>query len=157
MFSRFSKSLTVRYRQLDVDALVAALKALEALAHERTVARLKQEPDEASSVSSHTEGYKHVLPYDPASVFLLETMVSIASQTTQHIEETWYVSIIFHRTTNRLQSRTIIVEHINLLLSTPTQYSILLIERAILGMLRMCRLLAAKAGAFLFKYNSCPV
>ncbi|EIN07683.1 Sec7-like domain is implicated in guanine nucleotide exchange function [Punctularia strigosozonata HHB-11173 SS5] len=114
--------------QLNVDALVAALKALEALAHERTVARLKQESDEVGSVSPALDGWQHVLPYDPASVFLLETMVSIASQTPQHIEETW----------------SIIVEHITLLLSNPTQYSILLIERAVLGLLRMCRLLAAK-------------
>lgn len=84
--------LTACYRQLDVDALVAAIRALEALAHERTVARLKQEADEVPAGSSYDEG-PYTLPYDPASVFLLETMVSIASQTSQHIEELWYVRL----------------------------------------------------------------
>lgn len=74
-------------RQLDVDALVAAIRALEALAHERTVARLKQEADEVQAGSTYEGPY--TLPYDPASVFLLETMVSIACQTSQYIEELW--------------------------------------------------------------------
>ena len=29
------------------------------------------------------------LPYDPVSIFLLETMVSISYQTPQYIEDTW--------------------------------------------------------------------
>jgi brefeldin A-resistance guanine nucleotide exchange factor 1 len=69
---------------LDLEALVAAVRALEALAHERTVARLKQESDEIVA----TDG-AYSLPYDPASVFLLEMMVSVACQTPQHIEELW--------------------------------------------------------------------
>jgi golgi-specific brefeldin A-resistance guanine nucleotide exchange factor 1 len=72
-------------RQLDLEALIAAVRALEALAHERTVAKLKQESDDShSSVDSH-----YSLPYDPASVFLLETMISITCHTPQHIEELW--------------------------------------------------------------------
>lgn len=71
------------HRYLDVEALVAAIRALEALAHERTVARLKQESDEPNAPSTNT------LSYDPVSVFLLEAMVSIACQTPQHIEEVW--------------------------------------------------------------------
>ncbi|KAI0736608.1 hypothetical protein C8Q72DRAFT_893220 [Fomitopsis betulina] len=112
--------------QLDVDALVAAIRALEALAHERTVARLKQEADEVQAGSTYEGPY--TLPYDPASVFLLETMVSIACQTSQYIEELWPV----------------IFEHLSALLSTPLQYSILLIERAVVGLLRLCYLLAAR-------------
>jgi brefeldin A-resistance guanine nucleotide exchange factor 1 len=78
-------SLNVNARQLDLEALVAAVRALEALAHERTVSKLKQEADDFSS--SADEPYS--LPYDPASVFLLETMLSIACHTPQHIEELW--------------------------------------------------------------------
>lgn len=75
------------------DALVAAVRALEALAHERTVARLKLEGDETvqtqyNQSNRNSEG-QHILPYDPASVYLLETMVSILRQTPQHIEELW--------------------------------------------------------------------
>ena len=75
-------------RQLDVDALIAAVRALEALAHERTVARLKQEWDDTMPPS---DGHSYTLPYDPASVFLLETMISISCQAPQHIEYLWFV------------------------------------------------------------------
>ena len=83
-------------RHLDLDALVAAVRALEALAHERTVARLKLEGDEMvqntqySRSGRDSEG-QYVLSYDPASVYLLETMVSILRQTPKHIEELWSV------------------------------------------------------------------
>lgn len=73
------------------------MRALEALAHERTVARLKQESDEIgtgfNAPSTSESGYS--VPYDPASVFLLETMVSIACQTPQHVEELWFVEYTF--------------------------------------------------------------
>jgi len=78
-------------RHLDLEALIAAVRALEALAHERTVARLKQESDEIATTfntSLATDG-AYSVPYDPASVFLLETMVSVACQTPQHIEDLW--------------------------------------------------------------------
>ncbi|EED83660.1 predicted protein [Postia placenta Mad-698-R] len=114
--------------QLDSDALVAAVRALEALAHERTVARLKQEADEMPQGDAVAQDGPYALPYDPASVFLLETMVSIASQTPQYIEEVWPV----------------IFEHLSALLSTAMQYSILLIERAVVGLLRLCYILAQK-------------
>lgn len=74
-----------------MEALVAAVRALEALAHERTVAKLKQESDEIASTfntSLATDG-AYSVPYDSASVFLLETMVSVTCQTPQHIEELW--------------------------------------------------------------------
>jgi golgi-specific brefeldin A-resistance guanine nucleotide exchange factor 1 len=75
-------------RRLDIEALTAAVRSLEALAHERTVLRLKQESDEGLPHDQEP----HALPYDPASVFLLETMVSIACQAPQHIEELWYLT-----------------------------------------------------------------
>ena len=37
------------------------------------------------------------LPYDPASVFLLETIVSIASRAREHIEEVWCVKLYLLR------------------------------------------------------------
>ncbi|KAI0807169.1 Sec7-domain-containing protein [Fomes fomentarius] len=113
--------------QLEPEALVAAVRALEALAHERTVARLKLESDDLAAASAQ-QGEQFILPYDPASVFLLETMVSIARQTAQHIEELW----------------PIVFEHLSALLSTPTQYSILLIERAVVALLRLCLILAER-------------
>ncbi|KAN0075361.1 hypothetical protein V8E55_011384 [Tylopilus felleus] len=116
--------------QLDSVALVAAIRALEALAHERTIARLKQESDDvASPYSGASQGDGiYVLPYDPAAVFLLETMVSIACHTTQCIEDLW----------------PIIFEHLSALLSASTHYSVLLIERAVVALLRLALILAQK-------------
>ncbi|KAJ6618317.1 hypothetical protein B0H10DRAFT_1795581 [Mycena sp. CBHHK59/15] len=113
--------------QLDLDALIAAVRALEALAHDRTVARLKQGSDDDSSHPSLDDG-DYSLPYDPASVFLLETMVSIACQTSQYIEDLW----------------PIVFEHLSALLATSTQYSFLLIERAVVDLLRLCLIIAKK-------------
>lgn len=76
---------------MDLEALTAAVRALEALAHERTVARLKQESDEIGATFNappEADG-AYSVPYDPASVFLLEMMVSVTCQTPQHIEEHW--------------------------------------------------------------------
>ncbi|KAJ7871479.1 hypothetical protein B0H14DRAFT_2724284 [Mycena olivaceomarginata] len=113
--------------QLDVDALIAAVRALEALAHDRTVARLKQGADDDSNHPAADDG-PYSLPYDPASVFLLETMVSIACNTSQYIEELW----------------PIVFEHLSALLSSSTQYSFLLIERAVVALLRLCLIIAKK-------------
>ncbi|ESK85960.1 golgi-specific brefeldin a-resistance guanine nucleotide exchange factor 1 (bfa-resistant gef 1) [Moniliophthora roreri MCA 2997] len=111
---------------LQIDALVAAIRALEALAHERTVAKLKQESDDGLIPSQDDDS--NSLPYDPASVFLLETMVSISCQASQHIEDTW----------------PIVFEHLSALLSSAGQYSILLIERAVVSLLRLCLILAQR-------------
>lgn len=73
-------------RQLDVEAMVASVRALEALAHERTVAKLKLQSDDNSAGPDNRD---YQLPYDPASVFLLETMVSITCQSPQYIEDLW--------------------------------------------------------------------
>ncbi|KAI0747973.1 Sec7-domain-containing protein [Daedaleopsis nitida] len=113
--------------QLEPEALVSAVRALEALAHERTVARLKLESDDVATAGASQDG-QYTLPYDPASVFLLETMVSIARQTPQYIEEVW----------------PIVFEHLSALLSTPTQYSVLLNERAVVALLRLCLVLSER-------------
>lgn len=70
-------------RQLDAEALVAAVRALETLARDR--AKGKEDIDDPHLSLNDSEP----LPYDPASVFLLETMVSIALQAPQHIEDLW--------------------------------------------------------------------
>ncbi|KAI6036851.1 hypothetical protein BKA83DRAFT_4168243, partial [Pisolithus microcarpus] len=88
--------------QLDVEALVAAVKALEALAHERTVTKLKEETDDVSlpyNPSITNEG-PHVLTYDPCR----------PGQTPQHLED----------------------------------LCVLLIERAVVALLRLCVILAQK-------------
>jgi golgi-specific brefeldin A-resistance guanine nucleotide exchange factor 1 len=136
--------LRLSARQLDLEALIAAVRALEALAHERTVAKLKQESDDVPSLGDDP----YSLPYDPASVFLLETMVSIACHTPQHIEDLWYVANEpikdLELALTSVSIRPIVFEHLSALLSAPTQYSVLLIERAVVGLLRLCLILAQK-------------
>ena len=73
-------------RQLEPEALVAAIRALEALAHERTVAKLQINSEDTIPL---IDDQPTQLPYDPASVFLLEIMVSITSQAPSYIEELW--------------------------------------------------------------------
>jgi hypothetical protein len=41
------------------------------------------------------------------------------------------------------------MEHLSALLSTPQQYSILLVERAVVGLLRLGRILATKVGGII--------
>lgn len=65
---------------------MAAIRALEALAHERTVAKLKIHSDDSIPL---LDDQPYQLPYDPASIFLLETMASITNQAPQYIEDLW--------------------------------------------------------------------
>jgi brefeldin A-resistance guanine nucleotide exchange factor 1 len=55
-------------------------------------------------------------------------MVSVTCQAPQYIEELWPV----------------VFEHLSALLSASAQYSVLLIERAVVGLLRLCLILAQK-------------
>jgi brefeldin A-resistance guanine nucleotide exchange factor 1 len=133
-------------RQLDLDALIAAVRALEALAHERTVARLKQESDDA--IPPSYDGLSYMLPYDPASVFLLETMISISCRAPQHIDYLWFVPRSIPLTSlTTPTTRPIVFEHLSALLSSSTQYSVLLIERTVVSLLRLCLILAQKVTA----------
>jgi len=123
--------------------MVAAVRALEALAHERTVTRLKQGSDDGSLLQNDSAP----LPYDPASVFLLETMVSIACQAPQYIQDLWCVNgDIMNETRFLYLTRPIVFEHLSALLSTSTQYSVLLVERAVVSLLRICLILAQKVS-----------
>ncbi|VDC07154.1 unnamed protein product [Peniophora sp. CBMAI 1063] len=124
------EDLYAQLPQLSREPLVAALRSLEALAYERTVARLQQEVDDNASSESLAplDAPERVLSYDPASVFLLETMVSIVCRTPEHVEELW----------------PILFEHVSALLQSSQRYSILLIERAVVALLRICSILATK-------------
>ncbi|KAI0306765.1 hypothetical protein B0F90DRAFT_1808381 [Multifurca ochricompacta] len=123
------EELYAQIMQLDLDPLVAAVRSLEALAYERTNARLQHEFDDTPSDSG--AGSPRPLPYDPASVFLLEMMVSIVCNTPTYIEELW----------------PIVFEHLSLLLKSSQRYSVLLVERAVVSVMRICLILAAKASS----------
>jgi brefeldin A-resistance guanine nucleotide exchange factor 1 len=82
-------------RSLEVDALLPALLAIRNLAEARTTHKLHVTTQTREGVSQ-TERFEGQLPYDPACVFHLEMMVSLASRGKQHIGETWYVTLILH-------------------------------------------------------------
>lgn len=86
----------------------------------------------------------YVLPYDPAAVFLLEIMASIARQTPSHIEDLWCASLLGVSTVPDWWRRPVIFEHLSALLSAAIHYSVLLIERAVVALLRLCLILAQK-------------
>lgn len=65
-------------------------------------------------------------PYDPGCVFDLELMISLATHTPAAIAETW----------------PIIFEFISMLLGSAQLYSVLLIERAVVGLLKLCMLIS---------------
>ncbi|WVR05849.1 hypothetical protein IAU60_002875 [Kwoniella sp. DSM 27419] len=114
---------------LEVDALLPALRAIRTLAEARTTARLQARTEvrgeTGSPILSRFEGQ---LPYDPACVFHLEMMISLAGRSKQNISETW----------------PIIFEYISSLLSSAQSYSVLLIERAVVGLLRLCLIVSEK-------------
>lgn len=56
----------------------------------------------------------------------------------EHIE----MVMIFFADCGPILSRPIVFEHLSALLSSPSQYSILLIERAVVCLLRLCQILA---------------
>jgi brefeldin A-resistance guanine nucleotide exchange factor 1 len=75
-------------RSLEVDALLPALRAIRALAEARTTQKLHVTTHSREGIAQ-TERFEGQLPYDPACVFHLEMMVSLASRGKQHIGETW--------------------------------------------------------------------
>ena len=64
---------------------MAALRALQNLAAQRTSERLRE--------IKNDDVVPGPLPYDPASIFLVEMMVSISVHRADSIEEIWYVSL----------------------------------------------------------------
>lgn len=79
--------------QLKLESLLSALRALDSLAERRNadlMTYVKADGPESAILDAP-------LPYDPATVFLLEIMVSIGCQTPQYIEEVWRVLSYFIR------------------------------------------------------------
>ena len=111
-------------RNLDLEALLPALKAIRTLAEARTTGRVdarRETRGETGSPVIASRDAQGQLLYDPACVFHLEMMVSLASRGNQHIVETW----------------PILFEYFSVLLGSAQSYSILLIERAVVGLLRL--------------------
>jgi brefeldin A-resistance guanine nucleotide exchange factor 1 len=89
----------------------ASLRALQSAADKRTVQKLRAflEEGEGTPTTSPSPGrglrQAQLLRYDPASVFLLEMMLSIANQAKQYLEEVWLVfccPVVYQRTTLNL-------------------------------------------------------
>lgn len=82
-------------RSLELEPLLAALRALQSAANRRTVQKLRSLLEETegapSTPSPPSRAHRRVqsLGYDPSSVFLLEMMLSIASQTKEYLEDVW--------------------------------------------------------------------
>lgn len=82
-------------RSLELEPLTAALRALQSAADRRTVQKLRAllEETEGAPSTPSPPGRAHrriqSLRYDPSSVFLLEMMLSIASQAKQYLEDVW--------------------------------------------------------------------
>lgn len=72
-------------------ALIPALRAIRALAESRTTDKLKSRSVQRGETGSPilSPRFEGQLPYDPACVFHLEMMVSLASRSKQNIAETW--------------------------------------------------------------------
>lgn len=111
------EELYAEIQSLSVDSLIPALRAIRQLAEARTTQKLA--PRETPDGPRHFDGQ---LQYDPACAFHLEMMVSLAAHGKQHIAETW----------------PIIFEYISALLNSAQSYPDLLIERAVVGLLRLC-------------------
>jgi hypothetical protein len=81
--------------ELELDATLAALRALRALAEARCMSKTKdylasRTGKEELAGRPLTPAYDEAQqPYDPATLFDLEFMVSIAMKSPQHAAETW--------------------------------------------------------------------
>lgn len=70
---------------------MAALRIIQDAADKRTTYRLKvKQNEELPPPPGSAPKERMPLPYDAASVFLLELMISITSHTRQHTQEVWY-------------------------------------------------------------------
>lgn len=77
------------------------------------------------------------LSYDPAAVYLLETIISLVSKQTQYLEETWCVISINMKRIVLILSRPIVYEHLSALLASASNYNSILVERAVAGLWRL--------------------
>ncbi len=86
------------YSHLAPESLIAAIWSLRSLAEARTSGRSRDFLGGSSQSRADFSGrplspaYDEAQqPYDPACVFDLEVMISLASKSPEHIAETWYV------------------------------------------------------------------
>jgi hypothetical protein len=80
-------------RSLKIEALLPALRAIRTLAESRTTGKLQARCEVRSDTGSPSLVVRDgQLPYDPACVFHLEMMISLAGRGKQHIGETWFVT-----------------------------------------------------------------
>ena len=122
-------------RNLELDALLPALRAIRHLAEQRTTARLAARTEVRSETGSPILAPREgQLRYDPACVFLLEMMVSIGCRGKKHIAETW----------------PILFEYLEQVLGSAQSYSVLFIERAVVGLLRLCLIVSESVSGYLF-------
>lgn len=77
------------FSTLELDALLPALRAIRYLADSRTTAKLQVRTERSETGSPRQIRFEGQLPYDPACVFHLELMVSLATRGKEHIAETW--------------------------------------------------------------------
>ena len=121
-------------RNLELDALLPALRAIRHLAEQRTTARLAARTEVRSETGSPILAPREgQLRYDPACVFLLEMMVSIGCRGKKHIAETW----------------PILFEYLEQVLGSAQSYSVLFIERAVVGLLRLCLIVSESVSGYL--------
>ncbi|KAG9300462.1 hypothetical protein G9A89_010088 [Geosiphon pyriformis] len=73
----------------------------------------------ASQPSSHSSA---MIPYDPAAIFFLELMINVTLQNRDRIQTLW----------------PILFEHISQILKESQNHSILLVERTVVALLRLC-------------------
>ncbi|KAL7413936.1 hypothetical protein BDY24DRAFT_386920 [Mrakia frigida] len=123
---------------LELDSLLSAIRAIKDLADRRASPKKDAPRDPRRRPEGSKSGRDSPAPslrdgqvaYDPASVFLLEMLISLTSQSKVNISETW----------------PIVFEHLSLLISSANVYSILLIERAVVGLLRLCLVISTESS-----------
>ena len=78
-------------RALELEPLMAALRTMQDAAIKRTLHKLKvkQNEDQAPQPGPTGDRVIQPLPYDAASVFLLEMMTGIVLNTRQHVYDVW--------------------------------------------------------------------
>ncbi|PWN47694.1 Sec7-domain-containing protein [Violaceomyces palustris] len=123
-------------KHLDHDSLLWAVQALKDLADNLTVDKVaarQRALADGSLTPTQQVSLRGQLPYEPSSIFAIETMINVATSPVEarKIQETWPIAL----------------EHISAVLRTSKSYHPLVIEREVVGLLRLVDS-AAEAGAF---------
>ena len=118
---------------LPAEALGIAVRSLVDLNERLTLdkIRLRPQPGLTSGPPSPATGRIQVA-YDPATVFMLELLMSIAGEAEDAVHETWPA----------------VFEFVNKLLAAAPSFHHILLERAVTGLLRLASLVAKRVSAF---------